>query len=142
MRAIDPLSAESLETIADKGRLESVARHVRATLVAALMECVWPNGDIQRWRDQCCSARLAAARFEEMLQRPRQSADVNLRFEYRAALMQIRNFHVLVLAPDFASPEVTEPLPRPEVCPVRLRQALDVSCDLAMLLTMSPLGDC
>ena len=70
---------------------------------------------------------------------------VNLPFEYEAACGQIRNDHKVakVLEPD--TPEASEPLRVPTVCPVRLRQILDKSAGVSLAEAIAwplPSADC
>ena len=54
-------------------------------------------------------------------------------FEYEAACGQIRNDHALALAFEPQSPIACEPQPVPPVCPLKLRQILDVTAAMASL---------
>jgi hypothetical protein len=115
IKSVD-FSNETIERLADGDRWETVARHVRAALVAALRELSWPRGDVQAWRGQAYAARLAALREAEKLQHPRRLSAVNVAFEYGAACGEIRNAHAYAVAREPATPEATMPLPVPEAC--------------------------
>jgi hypothetical protein len=82
IKSVD-FSNETIERLADGDRWETVARHVRAALVAALRELSWPRGDVQAWRGQAYAARLAALREAEKLQHPRRLSAVNVAFRIR-----------------------------------------------------------
>lgn len=144
LRSVD-LSDEAGERWPDRDLLQGISSHVREALTAALREVSWPHGDVARWRDQAYSARLKAGRLADMLQRPRRLSAVNLPFEYEAACGQIRNDHKVakVLEPD--TPEASEPLRVPTVCPVRLRQILDKSAGVSLAEAIAwplPSADC
>jgi hypothetical protein len=127
--------------ISDTDVLRMVGINAREAMVAALKCMAWPgSAETNRWRRQANTSRLKASDWAKRLQHRRRLQAVNVDFLYDTALMSIRNSHAVavVLEPDAA--EARQPRPLPEVCPLKLRELLDVDeaggsigCDLSGL---------
>jgi hypothetical protein len=128
---------EMREMRPDDDKLEAVATNLRNALVAALKVIAWPHSpEVSEWRDDSYMSRLAAARLAEGIEHPRRLSGIHVDVLYASALRRLHQEHRNARALDPKSPEASPPQSLPPACHATLRQLLDPSGDLAVLLTL------